>query len=97
MSHLKSLEEAQPEVEKLPEVSHPKDGMPSAKSCAQTDFSSRTSEQSNLIILGNNGEMVETNDEIGIKYVDLGESYNNFASKIALVDLDPEPKSMAKC
>jgi hypothetical protein len=79
--------------------------MPSAKSCAQTDFSSRTSEQSNLIILGNNGEMVETNDEIGIKYVDLGESYNKnpaivdiyFASKIALVDLDPEHKSMAEC
>ena len=30
-SHLKSVEEAQPEVDKLPEVSHPEDGMPSAE------------------------------------------------------------------
>jgi hypothetical protein len=66
MSHLKSVEEAQPEVEKLHQVIHPEDGMPSAESRAQIDFGTRTSEHPDSAVLGNHDELVEMNDEISI-------------------------------
>ena len=59
MSHPKSVEEVQQEVEKVPEVSHPEDGMPSTESRAQIDFGTGTSEHPVLVISGNHDEPVE--------------------------------------
>jgi hypothetical protein len=105
MSHPNSVEEAQLEDEKLPKVSHPEGGIPSAQSRAQTDCDIVASGQPYPVVLGNHDELVEMNDEISTNYVDSGELYNRkmtivdiyFASKIASIDLDPEPKSMAEC
>jgi hypothetical protein len=105
MSHPNSVEEAQLEYEKLPEVSHSEGGIPSAQSRAQTNFDIGVSGQPDPVILGNHDELVEMNDEISTNYVGLGELYDRkmtivdiyFASKIASIDLDPEPKSMAEC
>jgi hypothetical protein len=61
----------------------------------------------NINIVGNNeNQESERIEEISTNYVDTGETYNrettivniNFAEKIAkIIDLDPEPKSMAEC
>ena len=63
----------------------------------------RSSRLKELKVKDRQGERIE---EISINYVDTGEIYNRettvvdiyFAKKIAkIIDLDPEPKSMAEC
>nr|AAM74357.1 Putative retroelement [Oryza sativa Japonica Group] len=101
-----SRKRGRPPVDEPPAVICPDGNEPSENARAITISTGRP-EIPDLNIAGNNEDQeCERIEEISTSYVDTGETYNRettivdiyFAEKIAkIIDLDPEPKSMAEC
>ena len=90
----------------VPEVTCPEGEGPSALVRTNITDSTRASEQPDSNNTGNQNELDDANEEITTDYVESRDLYNrkttvvdiNFVSKIAaVIDEDPEPKSMAEC
>ena len=90
----------------VPEVTCPEGEGPSALVRTNITDSTRASEQPDSNNTGNQNELDDANEEITTDYVESRDLYNrkttvvniNFVSKIAaIIDEDPEPKSMAEC
>ena len=90
----------------VPEVTCPEGAGPSALVRTNVTDSTRASEQPDSNNTGNQNELDDANEEITTDYVESRDLYNrkttvvdiNFVSKIAaVIDEDPEPKSMAEC
>ena len=92
-----------------PEEDRPKDDNPNTFARAPNNHNVGIEERLDQNILGNDGDLAYVNIEVAMNFVNTKETYNinitvvddTFASTIALTisndNLDPKPKSIAKC